>query len=131
MISTLEAAKLLGISSIRVRDLIYDGALPARKIGRSWVLNEEDVMNRLSQHPRSGRPRKTTVQPSVASDTHTPSADSHAHDLYRACKNVFEKSPSVEAIQALEDPEEAAFRIAIADFFLQRKQAELVQQGVF
>ena len=32
---------------------------------------------------------------------------------------------------AIDDPEQAAFRIAVADFFLQRKQSELVRQGVF
>ena len=51
MLSTVEAAKLLGVSSIRVRNLIYDGALPAQKVGRSWVLREEDVMARLARQP--------------------------------------------------------------------------------
>lgn len=39
--------------------------------------------------------------------------------------------PSAAEIAAIDDPEQAAFRIAVADFFLQRKQSELVRQGVF
>ena len=129
MLSTVEAAKLLGVSSIRVRNLIYDGALPAQKVGRSWVLREEDVMERLARHPGPGRPRKNHA-PHEGGGDRAPEP-TRLHELFSSCKSSLAGSPSATEINAIEDADEAAFRIAVADFFLQRKQAELVQRGVF
>ena len=131
MLSTLEAAKLLGVSSIRVRNLIYDGALPARKVGRSWVLREEDVMARLERRPGPGRPRKEAAKRTSSEESSCKPELTRLHDLYASCKASLARSPSAAEIDAIEDAEEAAFRIAVADFFLQRKQAELVRQGAF
>lgn len=132
MLSTMEAAKLLGVSSIRVRNLIYDGALPAQKVGRSWVLREEDVMARLARHPGPGRPRKTSENhaPHEGGGDRAPEP-TRLHELFSSCKSSLAGSPSAAEINAIKDADEAAFRIAVADFFLQRKQAELVQRGAF
>lgn len=77
--------------------------------------------------PSAGRPRKADV-PSPADDSKPHAA---ASELYRACKDHLAACPSAAEIAAIDDPEQAAFRIAVADFFLQRKQSELVRQGVF
>lgn len=57
MLSVAESAEQLGVSPARVRALIKDGRLPAVKNGREWVLREEDVLQRLMEHPQAGRPR--------------------------------------------------------------------------
>ena len=43
MISTSEAAKELGVTTIRVRALISAGRLPAQKIGRDWIIRRVDL----------------------------------------------------------------------------------------
>lgn len=42
-ISTKDAAKLLGVSGQRVRDLIKAGRLEAFKIGRDWAVSLDSV----------------------------------------------------------------------------------------
>ena len=108
MLSVVESAEILQVTPTRVRALIAQGALPAQKVGRTWTLRE-DV-------------------PSPADDSKPHAA---ASELYRACKDHLAACPSAAEIAAIDDPEQAAFRIAVADFFLQRKQSELVRQGVF
>ena len=130
MLSVAESAHILDVSPARVRALIAKGILPARKVGRAWVLTDEDVMQRVGCHPRSGRPRASTKAPAngeAATNHPRPSM----HNLYLTCKKELASSPSVAELATIEDPEEVAFRIAVADFFLQRKQSELVRQGVF
>jgi len=56
MIGTTEAARQLGISSNRVRDLIASGRLKAQKIGREYAINPSDL--KVVQNRRPGRPRK-------------------------------------------------------------------------
>lgn len=56
MISVKEACKILGLSPTRVRQLIKDGRLPAEKIGRTFVLNREDVEAFASTPRPQGRP---------------------------------------------------------------------------
>ena len=55
-ITTAEAAKRLGISAIRVRQLIASGRLPAVKLGRDWLIQVADLD--LVQHRPTGRPRQ-------------------------------------------------------------------------
>ena len=143
MLSASEAARELGVSPARVRKLIADGALPARKIGRAWVLREEDVMNRLAAHVRPGRPKRADVSAEPPRSTSTPTektgrdparsraSDARAHELYRACKEAFSTIPDPELMSAATSPEEASFYMAVADFFLQQKQRNLVAQGVY
>ena len=56
MISTNEAAKELGVTSIRVRALISAGRLPAQKIGRDWIIHSSDLD--LVRVRKPGRPSK-------------------------------------------------------------------------
>lgn len=56
LISTKEAAEKLGISVLRVQQLIWQERLPAQKIGRDYVIKEEDL--KLVENRKVGRPAK-------------------------------------------------------------------------
>lgn len=43
LLTVYEAAERLGLSHQRVRQLIDQGRLPARKVGRDWVILESDL----------------------------------------------------------------------------------------
>ena len=43
MIGAGEAAKELGVTPRQVRNLIVDGTLPARKVGRDYVIERADL----------------------------------------------------------------------------------------
>jgi excisionase family DNA binding protein len=55
-LTTPEAAERLGITVARVQQLIWKGRLPAQKIGRDYVINEDDL--KLVAERKSGRPAK-------------------------------------------------------------------------
>ena len=42
-LSTSEVAKLLGISRVAVFKKIRSGVLPAKKVGRNYIVNREDL----------------------------------------------------------------------------------------
>jgi excisionase family DNA binding protein len=57
LLSTSEAADKLGVTVGRVQQLIWDGLLPAQKVGRDYVINEDDL--KLVENRRKvGRPPK-------------------------------------------------------------------------
>lgn len=56
LISTSEAAERLGVHITRVQVLIREGRLPAQRIGRTYVVNEDDL--RLVEDRKPGRPPK-------------------------------------------------------------------------
>jgi len=57
LITTREAAKRLGISDMRIRQLIYEGRIKATKVGRYNLIDESDCY--YEKKPRGGyRPRK-------------------------------------------------------------------------
>lgn len=56
IISTKEAAEILGISVRRVQVLIKEGRLPAREIGGTFVIEEKNL--KLVQERKPGRPKK-------------------------------------------------------------------------
>lgn len=65
MLTTKQAADILGVTDSHVRRLIIAGKLPAERVGpRMLVLKREDVEQYRDQHPRSkagwpkGRRRK-------------------------------------------------------------------------
>ncbi|MBN2922667.1 MAG: helix-turn-helix domain-containing protein, partial [Bifidobacterium sp.] len=60
MLSVSECAQILGVSTARVRQLIASGSLEATKVGRSWVLPEVAVYDRLLKNPSSGRPSSSS-----------------------------------------------------------------------
>lgn len=66
LLTTKEAAARLGVSVLRVQQLIWDGRLPAEKIGRDYVIKEADL--KLVEDRKPGRPRKA---PSAETTKHT------------------------------------------------------------
>jgi excisionase family DNA binding protein len=58
IIGTDEAARRLKLSIGRLTTMIRTGILPAKKIGRTWVLDEADVMRVAALDRKRGRPRK-------------------------------------------------------------------------
>lgn len=56
ILSTAEAAEKLNVSPIRIRQLIREGRLPAKKLGRDYVVQEEDLA--LVENRQNGRPKK-------------------------------------------------------------------------
>lgn len=128
MLSVHETAGMLGVSDARVRRLIADGLLPAVKIGRAWAVREEDALQRLASRPRSGRPK--AVAPPEWSDEAKSERAEELRGLFHACKEAFAVRPSAADLLAAETREEAAFYVAVADFFLQQSQAALVRAKV-
>jgi excisionase family DNA binding protein len=59
-ITTSEAAKLLGISGARIRQLIEAGVIPAERVGNFYVLKDRDVKAAKDRKP--GRPRKNPLK---------------------------------------------------------------------
>lgn len=131
MLSVSESAELLQVSPARVRALIAEGTLPARKVGRAWVLQEEDVMDRIACRPRGGRPKRTAARATqpTAHEQESPRGD--LRDLYLACKESFSTRPDAAALEGANTSEEASFYLAVSDFFIQRRQRELIQMGAF
>lgn len=56
LLNTKDAGQILGISAIRIRDLINAGRLPAQKIGRDYLIDEKDL--ELVRERKVGRPKK-------------------------------------------------------------------------
>lgn len=56
LITTSEAAEILGVSLRRVRALIEDGRLPSQQIGREHLIIKSDL--ELVRERRTGRPPK-------------------------------------------------------------------------
>jgi len=56
LLSVIEAAEKLGVSRWRVNQFIDDGRLPAKKVGRSYVILESDLQ--LVENRQTGRPPK-------------------------------------------------------------------------
>lgn len=134
MLTVAESARMLGVTPSRVRALIAQGMLPARKVGRAWILEEADVMERASLHASPGRPSKAMSEP-IDDLTGQPITEDawteELHRLYLGCKKAFRFRPGVDQIASAQSAEEGSFYVAVADFFLQERQRELVAQGVF
>jgi excisionase family DNA binding protein len=60
LITTKEAAARLGVSVLRVQQLIWEGRLPAEKMGRDYVIKEDDL--KLVADRKPGRPRKEQAE---------------------------------------------------------------------
>jgi excisionase family DNA binding protein len=64
LISSAEAAERLGVHITRVQVLIREGRLPAQRIGRTYVVNEDDL--KLVEDRKPGRPPKAKAEASKA-----------------------------------------------------------------
>jgi excisionase family DNA binding protein len=62
LISTSEAAERLGVHITRVQVLIREGRLPAQKIGRTYVIDEDNL--KLVEDRKVGRPAKANPETS-------------------------------------------------------------------
>jgi excisionase family DNA binding protein len=56
LLTTKDAAARLGVTVTRVQQLILAGRLPAEKMGRDYVIKEDDL--KLVADRKPGRPRK-------------------------------------------------------------------------
>jgi excisionase family DNA binding protein len=56
LITTRDAAEKLGVSVLRVQQLIWGGRLPAQKMGRDYLIKKEDL--KLVADRKTGRPKK-------------------------------------------------------------------------
>ncbi len=54
LLSTPQVAERLGITVARIQALIWAGRLPAQKVGRDYVIQEEDL--KLVKDRKPGRP---------------------------------------------------------------------------
>ena len=65
LITTKEAAQILDVTPVRVRQLIKDGRLAAEKRGRDHLLHDREVERFKHQGrrsgPKGGRPKGNTV----------------------------------------------------------------------
>jgi excisionase family DNA binding protein len=59
LVTVAEAAEIIGLSRVRVRQLVASGTLPAEKVGRDWLVRRS-VAERFARKERRGpgRPRK-------------------------------------------------------------------------
>jgi excisionase family DNA binding protein len=60
LLTTKQAAQRLGISIPRIHQLINEMRLPAEKVGRDYVIREEDL--KLVEDRKVGRPPKAKVE---------------------------------------------------------------------
>ena len=63
MLTTKEAARILGVSPRRIRALVESGALEAQRLGRTWAIDEASVRARAKSPLWRGRPRKGEKSP--------------------------------------------------------------------
>lgn len=63
LLSVAQAALALKVHRTRINQLIASGALPATRIGRSFVVRESDLEKVRHRQPR-GRPKKTAKKTS-------------------------------------------------------------------
>lgn len=134
MLSTAQAAERLGITSVRVRDLLNEGKLKGERIGRSWVVYGDSVDERLCSAPRAGRPLKKDdpVSGIVSVESGSPDGEAEGlHELYRRCEDLLAGGYDAKLFRMAKSEKESRFYASVADFFLQEKQRELIEAGVY
>ncbi|WP_080803446.1 helix-turn-helix domain-containing protein [Arabiibacter massiliensis] len=127
MLSTKEAAARLGVSEPRVRAMLGKQVLQGTKIGRTWAVSERSVESRLRARPAAGRPRKG----SAAVQSPPPCDIETARRLYEECRSTLSGAFNSAFLSQAESREEESFYVAVSTFFLQQRQRELIEQGVF
>lgn len=58
MLTTMEMGKAVGLTYGRILQLIKDGDIEAKKIGRDWVIDEKYIEIIKNRPERRGRKRK-------------------------------------------------------------------------
>lgn len=130
MIGTKEASQMLGVSQARVRELLNAGTLKGTRVGRAWAIDEQSVRYRLANAPAAGRP---TAQETERSQKAAALAadEAQAHRLYKECEALLAGRYDAAFLQAAATDSERRFYTAVADFFLQERQRQLIESGVF
>lgn len=72
LLSTTQAAEILGVNDSRIRQLIRDGQLQAVQVGRAYLLDETVVQS--FQRPPMGRPKKEAEATMLTTTKATKSA---------------------------------------------------------
>lgn len=132
-LSTKDAVERLGISAVRVRELLEDGKLTGNKIGRAWIVDADSVERRRRDPPRAGRPR-TTGEAEAPDTRFAGSSDpdlNELRDIYLRCEKYLSGGYDASVYRAVPDERERRFLAHVTDFFLQEKQHELIARGVF
>ena len=58
VVSSAEAAKILGIHPLSIQKVIYSGALSAEKIANRWLIQKDELTEfAKTYNPSRGRPR--------------------------------------------------------------------------
>lgn len=114
LVGVQTAAKRLGVSPRRVRQMIADKKLPARRVGRAWAIDERDIK------PSARRPAHRPWKPAsawavlAAAEGSSPPHPMAAHDRHRARKRAAEGLPAI-AGQLSERAERRSFYAHPAD----------------
>lgn len=54
MLTTTQAGERLGITDQRIRELIKEGILPAKRIGRFYIIDSDDLADANKRKKRPG-----------------------------------------------------------------------------
>ena len=58
LLTTKQAAEKLGVTAIRVRQLIAEGKIEAEQVGRDWII-QESALTSVTVYGKAGRPSKS------------------------------------------------------------------------
>jgi excisionase family DNA binding protein len=132
MLTVNQAAARLGVTPERVRAMIHSGTLEAERFGRVWTLPEAAVVERMLKSPRAGRPKKSGDAASSGHGVLGADKDiGQARELYRQCKAQLAGCYGAGFLLQAQTEEEQGFYLAVADFFLQQRQREVVDAGIY
>ncbi|MBQ9042555.1 MAG: helix-turn-helix domain-containing protein [Eggerthellaceae bacterium] len=127
MLSVKEAAEKLGVSGARIRALLKSGQLEGRKIGNAWAISEQSVAKRKQANAHPGRPAADPPRQYMRA---IPDVEA-AHRIYDEAAEVLVGCYNAAFLDQARTPQEQAFWIRVADFFLQQEQRKLVDEGVY
>jgi excisionase family DNA binding protein len=101
MMSTTEAARRLGISPRRVRELAASGVLPARRVGGRFVLSDDAVDSRAGARPAAGRPGHLLADVALAELTGTTGRPSASRRTLSSARSLIASSTTDELARTL------------------------------
>lgn len=84
LLSSTEAAERLGLSVARVQTFIWEGRLPAVKVGRSYAIDEDDL--KLLADRKLGRPPKSLPTTQKRATGHASASNGDATGAAKATK---------------------------------------------
>ncbi len=71
LLTTSEAAKILHVTPIRVRQLIREGKIEAKQVGRDYVIEESSLAS-VKTYGKAGRPAKESANGNEKTDGEKP-----------------------------------------------------------